>query len=71
MVFGDANFIEVLDGIGWLVYGMWICMSMSICNGFGINGVNGFVANRRILMKLNDLPFDFVTKMLILPISGN
>ena len=29
-----VNFIEVLEGIGVLVGEMWICMSMSIWNGF-------------------------------------
>ena len=32
-----VNLIEVLEGIGILVFGMWICMSLSIWSGFGIN----------------------------------
>ena len=39
MVVGDVNFIEVLEDIGILVFWMWICMSLSIWNGFGISGV--------------------------------
>ena len=34
-----VNFIEVLEGFGCLVFGMSMCMSMSIWNGFGINEV--------------------------------
>ena len=35
-----VNFIEVLDSwriLGGLVFGMSVCLSMSIWNGFGIN----------------------------------
>ena len=34
-----VNFIEVLEDIGILVLGMSVCLSMTIWNGFGINGV--------------------------------
>ncbi len=29
-----VNFFEVLDGIGILVFGMFVCLCMSIWNGF-------------------------------------
>ena len=54
--------------LGVLVFGMSVCMFMSIWNGFGINEVLWSWSG---LMKLRDPPFDFVTKMLILPNSGN
>ena len=34
-----VNFIEVLEDIGILDFGMSVCLFMPIWNGFGINGV--------------------------------
>ena len=37
-----VNFIEVLEDIGCLGFGMSVCLSLSIGNEFGISGVMEF-----------------------------
>ena len=64
-----VNFIEVLEDIG--CFGFWdVSMYACPCQ-FGTDLALIEQLSWSGLMKLSDPPFDFVTKMLILPNSGN
>ena len=64
-----VNFIEVLEGIG--CFGFWDVVLLVTVNLERIRHYSMEYWSWSGLMKLRDPPFDFVTKMLILPNSGN